>query len=102
MKSLVLSISLVSILVFAAVDVQAQCYYGNPLVLPFAIAGAVVGTAAGIMTAIVPPPPVYAGYPGPYYAPPRFYYVPGPYPMRPAWGPGYYQRYGYGYRGHWR
>jgi hypothetical protein len=95
MKSFVLSITLVLVLVFAAGDVQAQgCYY-NPLFLPFAVAGAVVGTAAGVMTAIVPPPPVYAAYPGPYYAPPRVYYGPGPYPMRRAWVPGHYHRYGY-------
>jgi hypothetical protein len=102
MKRFALAVSLVLLLVLTSVRAEAQCCYYNPLVLPFAVAGAVVGTAAGIMTAMVPPPPVYRAYPGPYYAQPRVYYGPGPYPMRRAWIPGYYPRYGYGGGGHWR
>jgi hypothetical protein len=47
-KGLVLSISLVLLLVLTSVRAQAQCCY-NPLVLPFAVAGAIVGTAAAIV-----------------------------------------------------
>jgi multisubunit Na+/H+ antiporter MnhB subunit len=101
-KGLVLAISLVLLMVLTNADAEARrCYY-NPLVLPFAVAGAVVGAAAAITTAIVPPPPVYPVYPGPYYAAPRVYYGPGPYYPRRAWAPGHYNHYGYWVRGHWR
>ena len=72
-KGLILGISLVLLLAMTTADAQAQCCYFNPLLLPFAVAGAVVGTAAAITTAIVPPP-VYPVYPGRYYGPPRAYY----------------------------
>ncbi|HEV2098301.1 MAG TPA: hypothetical protein VGR45_05175 [Stellaceae bacterium] len=50
-----------------------------PLFWPFCVAGAVVGTAAAIVTApfrVFAPPPYYYGPPPPYYAP-RYY--PPPY-----------------------
>jgi hypothetical protein len=95
MKSFVLSISLVLILVFTAVDVQARgCH--NPLFLPFAVAGAVVGTVAAITTAVVSAP-VYPAYSG-YYAPDPGDYR--PYYSRPEWIPGHYD--GYRVPGHWR
>ena len=104
-KGLILGICVVLLLVLTTVDTQARCggYY-NPLVLPFAVAGAVVGTAAAVATAVVPAPVcAYPGCPGPpYYAPPRVYYGPGPYYARPAWIPGHYNRYGYWVPGHWR
>ena len=73
---------------------NAQYYYPPcspfPLFWPFCVVGAVVGTAATIVTAPVvaltaPPPPYYYGayYGRPYYPPPR-YYAPGYY------APGYY------------
>jgi len=56
---------------------KAQAYYTYPpcnpfpLSWPFCIAGAVVGTAAAIVTlplrALAPPPYPYAYYPPPYY-----------------------------------
>ena len=54
-KGLILCISLVLLLAMTTADAQAQCCYFNPLLLPFAVAGAVVGTAAAITTAVVPP-----------------------------------------------
>ena len=101
MKGLVVSISLVLLLVLTTVDVQARrCY--NPFFLPFAVAGAVVGTVAAITTALVPVP-VYPAYSGPaYYAPAPRYYGPEPYHSRPVWMPGHYNRYGYWVPGHWR
>ena len=91
-KGLVLSISLVLLLVLTSVRAQAQCYY-NPLFLPFAVAGAIVGTAA----AIVVPGPVYPAYPGPaYYAPAPGYYGYGPRPFyyRPVWAGRHHPRHG--------
>lgn len=48
-----------------------------------------------------PPPPVAYGYPPPvpYYAPPVYVAVPGPY-FGPYWRGGYRPYYAYGY-GHW-
>ena len=101
-KGLVVSISLVLLLVLTTVDVQARRCYFNPLLLPFAVAGAVVGTVAAITTALVPVP-VYPAYSGPaYYAPAPGYYGPGPYHSRPVWMRGHYNRYGYRVPGHWR
>jgi len=105
-KGLVLSISLILLLVLTTVDAQARYgHYYNPLLLPFAVAGAVVGTAAAITTALAPVPPYPAPvYSGPtYYAPaPAGYYGPGPYYSRPLWIPAHYNRYGYWVPGHWR
>ncbi len=55
-----------------------------PLFWPFCVAGAVVGTAAAIVTApfrVFAPPPVYYGYYGPPPPPPYFAprYYPPPY-----------------------
>jgi hypothetical protein len=91
-KGLVLSIGLVLLLVLTSVKAQAQCYY-NPLVLPFAVAGAIVGTAAAITTAVIPGP-VYPAYRGPYYAPAPGYYGPRPFYHRPGWAGHHYPRYG--------
>ena len=102
MKGLVVSISLVLLLVLTTVDVQARRCYFNPLLLPFAVAGAVVGTVAAITTALVPVP-VYSAYSGQaYYAPAPRYYGPRPYHSRPVWMRGHYNRYGYWVPGHWR
>lgn len=94
-----------------------ECYYCNPLLFPFAVAGAVVGTAAAIVTApfcpycgpryIAPPPPP----PPAYYAPPpppRAYYGPPPAagysgpPQYRAWVRGHYDREGRWVPGHWK
>jgi len=78
-----------------------ECYYCNPLLFPFAVAAAVVGTAAAIVTA------PFCPYCGPYYAPPPppapVYYRPGPYPYRArVWVRGHYNQYGQWVPGHWR
>jgi hypothetical protein len=104
-KGLILSISLVLLLVLTTVDAQARCCHCfNPLFLPFAVAGAVVGTAAAITTAVVPAPvhayPVYRGPVYPVQA--GGYYGPGPYYARPLWVPAHYNRYGAWVPGHWR
>jgi hypothetical protein len=76
---------------------NAQYYYPPcspfPLFWPFCVVGAVVGTAATIVTAPVvaltaPPPPYYYGgyYGRPYYPPPR-YYAPGYYAPPYYYGP---------------
>ena len=80
------------------------CYYFNPLFLPFAVAGAVVGTAAAIVTGVVPGPPYAypADYRPAYYAPAPAYYGPGPYHPRPVWISGHYNRHGAWVPGHWR
>jgi hypothetical protein len=90
-KGLVFSIALVLFLVLTSVRAQAQCYY-NPLLLPFTVAGAIVGTAA----AIVIPGPVYPAYHGPYYAPAPAYhgYGPRPFHHRPVWDGDHHPRYG--------
>jgi len=105
-KGLVLSVSVMLMLVLTSVSAEAGgCrYYWNPLLLPFAAVGAVVGTAAAITTAVVPPPYyAYPAYHGPrYYAQAPGYYSPGPYYHRPVWVSAHYNRYGYWVRGHWR
>ena len=77
----------------ASASAHGHHQHDFPLFWPFAVAGAVVGTAAAIATApigaITAPPayyaaPAYGPAPAPYYAPPAPYYPP----------PGYY---GYGY-----
>ena len=64
---------------------EAQYYYPPcspfPLAWPFCVAGAVVGTAAAIVTLpfrALAGPPYYGGYYGPPYYPPP-YYAPGYY-----------------------
>jgi hypothetical protein len=73
---------------------KAQYYYPPcspfPLFWPFCVAGAIVGTAATIVTApfvALTAPPYYYGYYGqPYYAPPP-YYPPGYSPPSYNYGP---------------
>jgi hypothetical protein len=101
----VVCIGLALLLVIAARSAQAQYYYPfNPLLLPFYVAGAAVGTAAAIVTGVVPGP--YYPYPrsyGPaYYAPAPVRYAPGPYYSRSTWIPAHYNRYGRWIPGHWR
>ena len=97
------------LMVFTTTSARAQYgYYFNPLLLPFVVAGAAVGTAASIVTGVVPGP--YYAYPGyygsAYYGPryytrgyyaPRAYYRSGPYRHRHARIYGHHNRYG-----HWR
>lgn len=80
---------------------KAQYYYGPryypppayrpanpcwfPLFWPLCAAGAIVGTAAVVVTAPFRPPPYYYRWYG------RRYYP------APAYAPGYYRRYYYGY-----
>jgi hypothetical protein len=79
-----------------------ECNFCNPLLFPLAVAGAVVGTAAAIVTAPFCP---YCG--GPYYYPPVpapapvYYAPPPPYHAR-VWIRGHYNRYGQWVPGHWR
>ena len=65
---------------------EAQYYYPPcspfPLAWPFCVAGAVVGTAAAIVTLpfrALAGPPYYAGYYGPPYYPPPYSAPPGYY-----------------------
>ena len=94
-------VGLALILVFSTVSVRAECCYYNPLFLPFAVAGAVVGTAAAIVTAPFTYP-AYYGPPPAYYAPAPAYYAPGPYRGETVWIRGHYNRDGYWVPGHWR
>lgn len=84
------------LLAFGVTPAQAECCYFNPLALPFLAAGAVVGTAAALVTGFVPPYP--HPYPA-YYGPPAGYYGPRYY-RGPAWAPGHYDRYGRWIPGH--
>ena len=97
-------IGLALLMVVTTTSAQAQCcYYVNPLFLPFAAAGAVLGTAAAITTGLVAPPYAYPAYYGPrYYAPARVYYAPRPYPHGSRWVAGHYDRHGLWVPGHWR
>jgi hypothetical protein len=69
-----------------------------PLAWPFCFAGAVLVTAATIVTlpfrVLAGPPPYYYGYGPPYYPPPSGYgpgpYGPGPYGPAPYGPPAYY------------
>jgi hypothetical protein len=130
-KGLVLSISLVLLLALTTDNAQAQCgHYYNPLLLPFAAVGAVVGTAAAITTALVPAPPFpypvyngpvyyapapgfyrtaphYAPAPGfyrtaPHYAPDPGFYRTAPHSSRPVGIPEHYNRFGHRGPGHQR
>ncbi|MGA2937440.1 MAG: hypothetical protein ABSF52_10130 [Syntrophobacteraceae bacterium] len=93
-------IGLALFMIVPATPANAQCYYCNPLLFPFAVAAAAVGTAAAIATAPFCP---YCG-PHYYYAPPPapvYYGAPPPYPAR-VWIRGHYNRYGAWVPGHWR
>ena len=102
---IVVCISLVLIVGTTAGTAQADCCdYFNPLLLPFAVAGAAIGTAASIVTGVVAAP-VY-GYPGYYdpyyYYPPDYvYYGPSHYRHSRVWVRGHYDRYGYWVPGYW-
>ncbi|MDR3568901.1 MAG: hypothetical protein P4L43_12810 [Syntrophobacteraceae bacterium] len=99
-KMMVLAAMALAFLIIApAAPAQAQCYGCNPLLLPFAVVGAAVGTAAAIAGAPFcpycapaygppPPAPVY------YYRPAREYYP-------RFWVPGHYTPYGRWAPGHW-
>jgi hypothetical protein len=68
----------------ASAQYYGQPYYGPPctpfpLTWPFCVAGAVVGTAAAVVSAPFRP---YYYYPQRYYAPPPPYYPPPYYPPR--------------------
>jgi len=94
------SVGLALFMVVPAAPANAEeCYFCNPLLFPFAVAAAAVGTAAAIVTAPFCP---YCG-PGYYYAPAPapVYYSPPPYRYR-AWVRGHYDRYGAWVPGHWR
>ena len=93
------SIGLALFMIFPATGARAdECYFCNPLLFPLAVAGAVVGTAAAIVSAPFCPTC------GPYYyapAPAPVYYGPPPY-RQGAWIRGHYNRYGAWVPGHWR
>ncbi len=95
-------ICFVFVMLFSAATVQAgECCIFNPLLIPFAVAGAVLGTAAAIVTAPFQPYPVYSGPAYAYYPPPP--YRPGPrYAPDRAWVPGHRGPYGEWIPGHWR
>jgi hypothetical protein len=101
---ILVSIGLALSMVVSTTSANADCYYCNPLLFPFAVAAAAVGTAAAIVTAPFCP---YCG-PGPYYYPPApapvYYGAPGPPPPYHArvWVRGHYNRYGQWVPGHWR
>lgn len=90
-KGLVVGISLVLLLALTITRVEAGGCCHNPVLFPLAIAGAVVGTAAALTSAVVPAP-VYPAY---YASPPPPCGGPVPNPSRPAWGPRYYGHGGY-------
>lgn len=96
-RGFVLVVSVILILVLATSEVHAQRCCINPLVLPFAVAGAVLGTAAAITSSVVPGP-VYPAYCAPYRHPGCY----RPYYTRHDWIPGHYNRYGHWVPGHWR
>jgi hypothetical protein len=92
------------LLVVTTKSAQADRYYClNPLLLPFAVAGSVIGTAAAITTGIVPAPFYpYPAYYGPrYYTTAPAYYGPRPYYYRSGWVPRHHGRYGARTSGHW-
>lgn len=97
-----IGIALALVMVVFTSNADAGRYYGhhhhhfNPLFLPFAIAGAVVGTAAAITTGVLAP-----GYPA-YYGPAPGYCAPAACGPRGVWIPGHYTPYGEWIPGHWR
>ena len=96
-------ITVFAVLVFAffmtmpAAPAKAQCYGCNPLLLPFAVLGAAVGTAAAIASA------PFCPYCAPAYGPPppAYYYHPAPVYYPRFWVPGHYTPYGGWVPGHW-
>ena len=102
-KIAVIGIALAFVVAFAPIDADAGRYhrhhhYHHPhgALLPLAVAGAVVGTAAILSAGAAGP-----AYPA-YYAPAPVVYGPAPYPYGPVWVPGYYSGYGVWVPGHWR
>ncbi len=95
----VASIGLALFMIFPSARANAdECYFCNPLLFPFAVAAAAVGTAAAIATA------PFCPYCGPYYyapAPAPVYYGPPPYHHR-VWVRGHYNSRGEWVHGHWR
>ena len=93
------SVGLALFMIVPTAPANADCYYCNPLLFPFAVAATVVGTAAALATA------PFCPYCGPHYygAPPPapVYYSPSPYPDR-VWIRGHYNRYGAWVPGRWR
>ncbi len=100
------SIGLALFMLVPATPANADCYFCNPLLFPFAVAAAAVGTAAAIATAPFCPycGPYYYGYPRPYYygypRPAPAYYAAPPYRYR-AWVRGHYNKHGEWVPGHW-
>jgi hypothetical protein len=94
------SVGLALFMFFPSVSANAQeCYYCNPLLFPFLVAGAAVGTAAAIVTA------PFCPYCGPYYYPPApapAYYAPPPPRPHRVWVRGHYNSHGAWVPGHWR
>jgi hypothetical protein len=97
---MIASVGLALFMIVPVTDANAQdCFYCNPLLFPLAVAGAVVGTAAAIVTA------PFCPYCGPYYSPPPppapVYYRSAP-DHRRVWVRGHQNRYGEWVPGHWR
>ncbi len=109
-KVLVVCLGLAFLMFFSTSMAQAdECCAFNPLFLPFAIAGAAVGTAAAIASAPFYPYPYYYGpaYYGPaYYGPAYYPPPPGPYygygPRPRVWVRGHNDPNGNWIPGHWR
>lgn len=103
-KITVIAIGLAVLMVAAAQNVRAERYhYHSPLFLPFAVAGAAVGTAGAIVTGVIPGPHVvYTPEERVYYAPEPVYFRTEPVPYGATWIPGHYDRFGDWVPGHWR
>jgi hypothetical protein len=98
------SIGLALFMLIPATGARADgCYYCNPLLFPFAVAAAVVGTAAAVVSAPFCPTcgPYYYG-PAPVPVPAPAYYGPQPPYRQGVWVRGHYDRYGAWVPGHWR
>ncbi|MGC8495145.1 MAG: hypothetical protein ACP5SH_25790 [Syntrophobacteraceae bacterium] len=96
-KKMLLFAAIAVTLLMLAPAPRAQAHGCYPLWLPFAAAGAALGTAAAIASAPFYP---YYGYGPAYYAPPpppAYYYQPAP----RYWLPGHYTPYGAWIPGHW-
>jgi hypothetical protein len=93
----VMCIGLAFLMVVTTTNARAErYYYRSPLFLPFAVAGAAVGTAGAIVTGVLPGPHYV-------YTPPEpVYYAPEPVPYRAVWVPGHYDRFGEWVPGDWR
>jgi hypothetical protein len=86
-------IGLALILFITTASAEARPFHRpfHPVWLPFAVAGAVVGTAAAITHGVLGPAYPHPRYYAPArYAPPRPYVGRAPYPYRPVGRPGPY------------